>query len=94
MGLTGTSNLIAYMGFLRSFCQVGVRYRAPRFSRVTQYLFTDCPCCILFKGLSVGLGFPSWDPLWVTLVWDICLILAIALLVVSSMQVILIYSSI
>jgi hypothetical protein len=24
-------------------------------ARVTQYLFTDCPCCMLFRGLTLGL---------------------------------------
>ncbi|MEY9493733.1 hypothetical protein [Bradyrhizobium elkanii] len=23
-------------------------------SRTTQYLFTDCPCCLLFRGLIIG----------------------------------------
>ena len=23
-------------------------------SRLTQYLFTDCPCCLMFRGIAVG----------------------------------------
>lgn len=24
-------------------------------SRFTQYLFTDCPCCLLFRGITLGI---------------------------------------
>lgn len=26
-------------------------------SRLTQYLFVDCPCCLLFRGITVGILF-------------------------------------
>lgn len=26
-------------------------------SKVANYLFTDCPCCLLFRGLALGLAF-------------------------------------
>ena len=46
------SNLLAYVSykFLPNWCQTPEHWT----SRVTQYLFTDCPCCILFRGLSIG----------------------------------------
>jgi len=52
------SNLFAYLShkLTPSWCQTPEHWT----SRLTQYLFTDCPCCILFRGISVGLllGLP------------------------------------
>jgi hypothetical protein len=42
-------------------------------SRLSRHLFTDCPCCLLFRGLALGfvLGLVSegliWLLLWLTL---------------------------
>lgn len=46
------SNLMAWVSykFLGSWCQTEDHWT----SRTTQYLFTDCPCCLLFRGLSIG----------------------------------------
>jgi hypothetical protein len=46
------SNLMAWVSFrfLKKWCQTPEHWT----SRVTQYLFTDCPCCILFRGITVG----------------------------------------
>ena len=51
------SNTMAYVShkFLPNWCQTPEHWT----SRVTQYLFTDCPCCILFRGLSIGFIFGS-----------------------------------
>lgn len=47
------SNLMAFIStrFLPDWCQTEDHWT----SRTTQYLFTDCPCCLLFRGLSLGL---------------------------------------
>jgi hypothetical protein len=31
-------------------------------SRLTQYQFTDCPCCLFFRGITIGLvaSVPLW----------------------------------
>jgi hypothetical protein len=55
------SNLMAYASykFLPNWCQTPEHWT----SRLTQYLFTDCPCCLLFRGVSIGIwiGFAlSW----------------------------------
>jgi hypothetical protein len=46
------SNLMAWVSYkvLASWCQTEDHWT----SRTTQYLFTDCPCCLLFRGLSLG----------------------------------------
>ena len=46
------SNLMAYVSYkvLPSWCQTEDHFT----SRITQYLFTDCPCCLLFRGLTLG----------------------------------------
>jgi hypothetical protein len=46
------SNTMAYVShkFLPSWCQTEDHWT----SRVTQYLFTDCPCCLLFRGFTIG----------------------------------------
>ena len=36
--------------FVPNWCQTPEHWT----SRVAQYLFTDCPCCLLFRGLSIG----------------------------------------
>jgi len=47
------SNTMAWFSYrvLSSWCQTPEHWT----SRVTQYLFTDCPCCLLFRGITVGL---------------------------------------
>jgi hypothetical protein len=49
----GLSNFMAWFShrFLRSWCQTPQHWT----SRLTQYLWTDCPCCLLFRGIVVGL---------------------------------------
>jgi hypothetical protein len=46
------SNEMAWFSYkvLPSWCKTEDHWT----SRVTQYLFTDCPCCILFRGLALG----------------------------------------
>jgi hypothetical protein len=46
------SNTLAWGSYklLPGWCQTEEHWT----SRVTQYLFTDCPCCLLFRGLSLG----------------------------------------
>ena len=48
----GVSNTFAWASYrlTPTWCQDEDHWT----SRVTQYLFTDCPCCLLFRGLSVG----------------------------------------
>lgn len=48
------SNTLAYAShkLTPSWCQSEDHWTA----RLTQYLFTDCPCCMLFRGLVVGAG--------------------------------------
>src|SRR6187401_3140961 len=48
------SNNLAWISYhwFPTWCQTEDHWT----SRVTQYLFTDCPCCILFRGLSIGFG--------------------------------------
>lgn len=47
------SNTFAYLSYklVPSWCQTPEHWT----SRVTQYLFTDCPCCLLFRGIVVGM---------------------------------------
>jgi hypothetical protein len=47
------SNSLAWASYriTPKWCQIEEHFT----SRVTQYLFTDCPCCLLFRGLLVGL---------------------------------------
>jgi hypothetical protein len=46
------SNFFAWFShyYLPNWCQTPEHFT----SRVTQYLFTDCPCCLLFRGITVG----------------------------------------
>lgn len=46
------SNSLAYFSYtlFPSWCQTENHWT----SRVTQYLFTDCPCCLLLRGLVLG----------------------------------------
>ncbi len=46
------SNSMAWVShkLLPRWCQTPEHWT----SRITQYLFTDCPCCLLFRGLSLG----------------------------------------
>ncbi|KRR21345.1 hypothetical protein CQ14_06765 [Bradyrhizobium lablabi] len=46
------SNTFAWASykFLPSWCESPEHWT----SRLTQYLFTDCPCCLLFRGIAVG----------------------------------------
>jgi hypothetical protein len=47
------SNAMAWASyrFTPAWCQSKTHWT----SRIAQYLFTDCPCCQLFRGLVVGL---------------------------------------
>jgi hypothetical protein len=40
-------------------------------SRLTQFLFTDCPCCLLFRGIACGLLLSA-------IPWGIVVMLVIA----------------
>jgi len=44
--------------FTPSWCQSKDHWS----SRITQYVFTDCPCCLFFRGLIIGglLVLPFW----------------------------------
>lgn len=46
------SNTMAYASYKLTpgWCQSEDHWTA----RLTRYLFTDCPCCMLFRGLAVG----------------------------------------
>lgn len=46
------SNAMAWASakFLPAWCKNPGHWTA----RVTQYFFTDCPCCLLFRGIVVG----------------------------------------
>lgn len=46
------SNTLAYVShrFLPRWCQTPSHWTA----KLTAYLFTDCPCCLLFRGLVIG----------------------------------------
>lgn len=62
------SNTFAWVSyrFLPGWCESDDHWT----SRATQYLFTDCPCCLFFRGVVVGLIIDA--PLWlivVALVW-------------------------
>jgi hypothetical protein len=48
------SNTLAYLSYklTPSWCQSEEHWTA----KVTQYLFTDCPCCMIFRGLVLGGG--------------------------------------
>lgn len=49
------SNLLAHLSFkvTPSWCQTPEHWS----SRIVQYLFTDCPCCLFFRGALVGALF-------------------------------------
>lgn len=51
------SNTMAWVSwrFLPCWCQTPEHWT----SRLTQYLFTDCPCCLLFRGITIGVAFGS-----------------------------------
>lgn len=46
------SNFMAFVSLilLDSWCKDADHWTA----RITEYLFTTCPCCLLWRGLSVG----------------------------------------
>jgi hypothetical protein len=46
------SNTMAYVShkLLPGWCQTEDHWT----SATTRFLFTDCPCCLLFRGLSLG----------------------------------------
>lgn len=48
------SNLLACASWrlVPSWCQTSEHWT----SVLTSHLFTDCPCCLLFRGLILGLG--------------------------------------
>jgi hypothetical protein len=50
----GLSNTMAWASYriLPGWCQSEDHWT----SRLTQHLFTDCPCCLLFRGLVVGIA--------------------------------------
>ena len=54
----GLSNTLAWASYrlTPSWCQTEDHWT----SRVTQTLFTDCPCCLLFRGLVIGAVFGFW----------------------------------
>ena len=45
--------------FTPAWCQTPSHWT----SKLTQYCFTDCPCCLFFRGLILGLVFsiPIWS---------------------------------
>jgi hypothetical protein len=47
------SNFFAWASYkiTPSWCQTPEHWT----SRLAQYVFTDCPCCLLFRGLSIGI---------------------------------------
>lgn len=49
---TGPSNLFAWGSktFVPAWCQTPEHFT----SRLTQYLWTDCPCCLLWRGIPIG----------------------------------------
>lgn len=48
------SNFLAFVSYhvLPSWCSTPEHWT----SRLTGYLFTDCPCCLLFRGIVVGIA--------------------------------------
>jgi len=46
------SNFFAWASFklVPHWCQTPEHWTA----RLTQYQFTDCPCCLLFRGIAIG----------------------------------------
>src|SRR5262245_44355955 len=46
------SNSLAFLSrtFVPSWCNTPIHWTAS----LTDYLFTDCPCCLLFRGLFIG----------------------------------------
>jgi hypothetical protein len=46
------SNTFAWVSYaiLPTWCQTPEHFT----SRFTQYLFTDCPCCLFWRGITVG----------------------------------------
>jgi hypothetical protein len=46
------SNLLAYLSttITPRWCQAPEHWT----SRLTAYLFSDCPCCLLFRGIVIG----------------------------------------
>jgi hypothetical protein len=46
------SNTLAWASyrFAPDWCQTPEHFT----SRLTQHLFTDCPCCLLFRGVAIG----------------------------------------
>jgi hypothetical protein len=51
------SNFFAWSSYrlTPNWCQTPEHFT----SRLTQYLWTDCPCCLLFRGITVGIGLTS-----------------------------------
>jgi len=47
------SNALAWLSLklVKSWCSTEDHWT----SRVTEYLYTDCPCCLLFRGAILGL---------------------------------------
>jgi hypothetical protein len=50
------SNAFAWSSyfFIPSWCQTPEHFT----SRLTQYLWTDCPCCLLWRGIAIGAAPP------------------------------------
>lgn len=67
------SNGMAWVShrFLPKWCQTSEHWTA----RLTAYLFTDCPCCLMFRGIVVGATMTT--TLFV-------IVLVLGLLIVSS----------
>jgi hypothetical protein len=62
------SNAMAFVSIklLPGWCQSEDHWT----SRTTQFMFTDCPCCLFYRGLVIGLMLVT--PFWlavIALVW-------------------------
>jgi hypothetical protein len=57
------SNFLAWSSqtFLKNWCQTPEHWT----SKVANYLYTSCPCCMIFRGLS--LGFIAASMLWIVI---------------------------
>ena len=55
--------------FTPTWCQTPEHWT----SKFTQYLWTDCPCCLMFRGITVGLllSIPIWILIVVGIVWAV-----------------------
>jgi hypothetical protein len=58
------SNALAWSSttFVPMWCQTPEHWT----SRLADYLYTSCPCCMIFRGLSLGIIFSS--ALWLLII--------------------------